>query len=119
MNLSDKNLDAILKESLECRAPGMGDIQLMVKEIQTYRAVDYRPKDSSMEVSTKAIGLLLLAIDSGGNLLHEMRANLTLTPPNALAQIKQSYFDHTKSNSGLLSLLSDDGLKIVESFITT
>jgi len=37
MRLSDKNIEAILSDSRECRAPGMGDVQLLCHEVQERR----------------------------------------------------------------------------------
>ena len=37
MRLSDKNIELILEDSRECRAPGMGDVQLLCAEIQERR----------------------------------------------------------------------------------
>lgn len=37
MRLSDKNIELILADSRECRAPGMGDVQLLCAEIQERR----------------------------------------------------------------------------------
>lgn len=37
LRLSDKNIEAILEDSRQCRAPGMGDVQLLCAEIQERR----------------------------------------------------------------------------------
>lgn len=38
IRISDASIDAILKDSQQCVAPGMGDVQLMVSEIRHLKA---------------------------------------------------------------------------------